>query len=237
MGEPDAYGFALLEPRDLSEFLKKRKCRAKRLLSYRDAHKQLFYDAVKGAKALPFYPPTVRSYEIFVCTDGDFASPAGYEVAFKRDRLHFAPQSGSVILASFDALQYLAGTLKSGELELGYECQSGAAGKIRKFNFTLKLGLQSGAYELCAAGLKTARILRNTATPLFSSATQARKIKISVGRVAINLALIFAKAIKFNRNSTLCKAWSIPEKFQRCDRRGKFKSKALLSCYTSILSA
>ena len=156
MGElsADGYGFALLEPRDLSEFLKERKCRAKKLLSYWDAHKQLFYDAVKGAKVLPFYPLTVRSYEIFVCTDGDFAPPAGYEVAFKRDRLYFAPQSDFVILSSFDALQHRFDKLKSGELELGYECQSGAAGKIRKFNSTLKLGLQSGAYELCVVGLK-----------------------------------------------------------------------------------
>ena len=156
MGElsADGYGFALLDVRDLSEFLKERKCRAKKLLSYWDAHKQLFYDAVKGAKALPFYPLTVRSYEIFVCTDEEFAPPAGYEVAFKRDRLYFAPQSDSAILASFDALQYRFDKLKSGELELGYECQSGAAGKIRKFNSTLKLGLQSGTYELCVVGLK-----------------------------------------------------------------------------------
>lgn len=156
MGElsADGYGFALLEPRDLSEFLKERKCRAKKLLSYWDAHKQLFYDAVKGAKALPFYPLTVRSYEIFVCIDEEFAPSAGYEVAFKRDRLYFAPQSDSAILASFDALQYRFDELKSDELELGYECQSGAAGKMRKFNSTLKLGLQSGTYELCVVGLK-----------------------------------------------------------------------------------
>ena len=56
MGElsADGYGFALLDVRDLSEFLKERKCRAKKLLSYWDAHKQLFYDAVKGAKFRPF---------------------------------------------------------------------------------------------------------------------------------------------------------------------------------------
>ena len=156
MGElsADGYGFALLEPRDLSEFLKERKCRAKKLLSYWNAHKQLFYDAVKGAKVLPFYPLTVRSYEIFVCMDEEFAPPAGYEVAFKRDKLYFAPQSDSAILASLDALQYRFDELKSDELELGYECQSGAAGKMRKFNSTLKLGLQSGTYELCALGLK-----------------------------------------------------------------------------------
>lgn len=156
MGElsADGYGFALLDVRDLSEFLKERKCRAKKLLSYWNAHKQLFYDAVKGAKALPFYPLTVRSYEIFVCTDGDFTPPAGYEVAFKRDKLYFAPQSDSVILSSFDALQHRFDKLKSGELELGYECQSGAVGKIRKFNSTLKIGLQSGIYELCVVGLK-----------------------------------------------------------------------------------
>ena len=99
----DGYGFALLDVHDLSEFLKERKCRAKKLLSYWDAHKQLFYDAVKGAKALPFYPLTVCSYEIFVCMDEEFAP---------------------------------------------------SAGKIRKFNSTLKFGLQSGAYELCALGLK-----------------------------------------------------------------------------------
>ncbi len=156
MGElsADGYGFALLDVRDLSEFLKERKCRAKKLLSYWDAHKQLFYDAVKGAKVLPFYPLTVRSYEIFVCTDGDFTPSVGYEVAFKRDKLYFAPQSDSVILVSFDALQHRFEKLKIGELELGYECQSGVAGKIRKFNSTLKLGLQSGAYELCVVGLK-----------------------------------------------------------------------------------
>ena len=67
LGELGGYGLALLDVRDLSEFLKERKCRAKKLLSYWDAHKQLFYDAVKGAKALPFYPLTMRSYEIFVC--------------------------------------------------------------------------------------------------------------------------------------------------------------------------
>ncbi|WP_299186355.1 hypothetical protein [uncultured Campylobacter sp.] len=127
---------------------------SKKLLSYWNAHKQLFYDAVKGAKALPFYPLTVRSYEIFVCIDEEFAPSAGYEVAFKRDRLYFAPQSDSAILASFDALQYRFDELKSDELELGYECQSGAAGKMRKFNSMLKLGLQSGTYELCALGLK-----------------------------------------------------------------------------------
>ena len=88
MGElsTDGYGFAL--------FLKERKCRAKKLLSYWDAHKQLFYDAVKGAKALPFYPLTVRSYEIFVCIDEEFAPSAGYEVAFKRDRL-FSPRKAA----------------------------------------------------------------------------------------------------------------------------------------------
>ena len=151
MGElsADGYGFALLDVRDLSEFLKERKCRAKKLLSYWDAHKQLFYDAVKGAKVLPFYPLTVRSYEIFVCTDEEFTPPSGYEVAFKRDRLYFAPQSGSAVLASFDTLQY---SFK--KRRVSHECQSGAAGKIQKFNSTLKLNLQSGIYELCALGLK-----------------------------------------------------------------------------------
>lgn len=80
MGELGGYGLALIDVRDLSEFLKERKCRAKKLLSYWDAHKQLFYDAIKGAKALPFYPLTVRSHEIFVCTDEEFAPPSGYEV-------------------------------------------------------------------------------------------------------------------------------------------------------------
>lgn len=96
----------------------------------------------------------MRSYEIFVCTNEKFAPSAGYEVACKRDRLYFAPQSSSAILRSFDALQHRFDKLKSGELELGYECQSGAASKIQKFNSTLKLGLQSGTYELCIAGLK-----------------------------------------------------------------------------------
>ena len=50
----DGYGFALLDVRDLSEFLKEQKCRAKKLLSYWDAHKQLFYDAIKSAKFCPF---------------------------------------------------------------------------------------------------------------------------------------------------------------------------------------
>ena len=54
LGELGGYGFALLDMRDLSEFLKERKCRAKKLLSRWDAHKQLFYDAVKGAKFRPF---------------------------------------------------------------------------------------------------------------------------------------------------------------------------------------
>ena len=93
MGElsADGYGFALLDVRDLSEFLKERKCRAKKLLSYWDAHKQLFYDAVKGAKILLFYPLAVRSYGIFVCMDGEFASLSGYEVILVRDRLCFRP--------------------------------------------------------------------------------------------------------------------------------------------------
>lgn len=54
MGELGGYGFALFEPRDLSEFLKERKCRAKKLLSRWNAHKQLFYDAIKSAKFCPF---------------------------------------------------------------------------------------------------------------------------------------------------------------------------------------
>ena len=79
----DGYGFALLDVRDLSEFLKERKCRAKKLLSYWDAHKQLFYDAVKGAKALPFYPLTVRSYEISVCMDEEVCAVCGLRSSFQ----------------------------------------------------------------------------------------------------------------------------------------------------------
>ena len=96
----------------------------------------------------------MRSYGIFVCTDEEFAPPSGYEVAFKRGRLYFAPQSDSAILASFDALRYGFDKLKNDECELSHECQSGAAGKIRKFNSALKLNLQSGIYELCALVLK-----------------------------------------------------------------------------------
>ena len=44
--------------------------------------------------------------------------------------------------------------LVSKKRRVSHKCQSGAAGKIRKFNSTLKLNLQSGIYELCIVGLK-----------------------------------------------------------------------------------
>ena len=57
-----------------------------------------------------------------------------------------------MILSSFDALQYRFDKLKSGELELGYECQSGAAGKIRKFNSTLKLACKAALTSFAPLG-------------------------------------------------------------------------------------
>ena len=63
----------------------------------------------------------MRSYEIFVCMDEEFAPPSGYKAVFMRDRLYFAPQSVPTILASFDALRYGAGRLKNGELAMSVE--------------------------------------------------------------------------------------------------------------------
>ena len=130
MGELSGYGFALLEPCDLSEFLKERKCRAKSFWATGARIGSCLYDAVRALKLCPFIRLRCAAMRSSFVRMRKFAPPAGYEVAFKRDRLYFAPQSGSAILASFDALQYSFDKLKNGELAMSVKAALRARTKI-----------------------------------------------------------------------------------------------------------
>jgi hypothetical protein len=63
---PKGYGMFLYSPDILAEFLKAEKCRAKKLATYFNKNKNIFYKAIENGIAMPIYEISTYKYAIFV---------------------------------------------------------------------------------------------------------------------------------------------------------------------------
>lgn len=98
------YGFFLYSPDVLTEFLKAEKCRARKLCTYFDKNKDVFYKAIESGVILPVYKICAFKYAIFVSiNEGNIPAPDGWEEVFKYDDFFIrVGNSNKLCWASFD---------------------------------------------------------------------------------------------------------------------------------------
>lgn len=79
------YGIMFYSPDVLTDFLKAEKCRAKKLCTYFDKHKEVFYKSIENGIAMPIYTIPAYSYTIFVNINKDVVVPDGWVQVFRYD--------------------------------------------------------------------------------------------------------------------------------------------------------
>ena len=105
---PYGYGIFLYSPDVLTGFLKSEKCRAKKLCTYFNKNKDIFFKAIENGIALPIYQITVNKYAIFVSiNEVNEKLPKGWEQVYKYEDFFIqVGSSNKLCWASFDHFEY-----------------------------------------------------------------------------------------------------------------------------------
>jgi hypothetical protein len=105
---PHGYGMLLYSPDILAEFLMAEKCRAKKLLSYFDKNKDIFYKAIENGVAMPIYRISSYKYAIFVSiNEADIVEPEGWEQVYRYEDFFIqVGKSNKLCWVSFDLFEY-----------------------------------------------------------------------------------------------------------------------------------
>lgn len=101
------YGLSLYSPDILVEFLKAENCKARKLCSYFDKHKDVYYKAISTGVLLPVYRICAFKYAIFISiNETDIAPPDGWEQVFKYDDFFIqVGSSNKLCWMSFDDME------------------------------------------------------------------------------------------------------------------------------------
>jgi len=105
---PQGYGMFLYSPDILTAFLKAEKCRVKKLLSYFNKNKNIFYKAIENGIAMPIYQISKYKYAIFVSiNEAEKAVPSGWVQVYEyKDFFIQVGNSNKLCWASFDFFEY-----------------------------------------------------------------------------------------------------------------------------------
>ena len=76
------YGLFIYSPGTFNEWMKEKKCRAKKILSYLDKHKDMFLEMIAKGIALPIYQIPTYQYSIYITTEKDVNIPEDWEQVY-----------------------------------------------------------------------------------------------------------------------------------------------------------
>ena len=145
----DGYGMALISTDLFTEYLKEKKCRAKKLLSYFDKNKDFFFSSIKDGKFLPFYRISAFEYSIFTSINEQNPEiPKDYNEVFRYN--NFFLEVGAlerICLASFDYLEFRLENIKQNITDKEDEIPSGAESILEKYYPARGFDLPKGIYE------------------------------------------------------------------------------------------
>ncbi len=152
----DSYGMAIISTELLTEYLKEKQCRAKKLLSYFDKNHILFLDSIKDGKFLPFYKISRFEYSIFISVNEEnITIPEDYDEVFRYNNFYLEVGSrGRVCIASFSYLEYHLAEIKDNITDMMREVPTGAEGILEKYYPAKGFDLEQGIYEFDLIGLK-----------------------------------------------------------------------------------
>ena len=152
----DGYGMSIISTELFTKYLKDKKCRAKKLLTYFDKNKELFFDIIKDGKFLPFYKISSFEYSIFVSVDKpEFEIPTDYNEIFRyKDFYLEVGELGRVCLASFDYVEYRFENIKQNITDRENIIPSGPEEILEKYYPAKGFNIEQGIYEFDLIGLE-----------------------------------------------------------------------------------
>lgn len=152
----DGYGMAIISTDLFTQYLREKKCRGKKLLSYFDRHKDLFLNSIKDGKFLPFYQISVFEYTIFTSVDEKNVEwPQEYDEVFRYNNFFLeVGEIERICFASFDYLEYRLENIKQNITDKEDKVPTGADGHIESYFPARGFDLPKGIYEFDLVGLK-----------------------------------------------------------------------------------
>lgn len=142
------YGMFVYSPDVFVNFLKAEKCRARKLLTYFDRRRDVFFRAICCGVALPFYRLSALRYPIFVSVDGDTETPEGWEQVYRHDGFFIkAGESGRICFAAFEYLEYHKELIDKRQTEFFEICPSGPNEVMLRYNYAVGFDLPTGLYN------------------------------------------------------------------------------------------
>jgi len=157
LGELDAYGYGIMvfSPEKFNQFLKFRKCRAKKYLSYFDKNKEVFFDLIKEGILLPFYRICKFEYNVFVTVnETPITLPSEYEEVYCYRDFFVKVGNGKLCFANFDFFEYHKEKIDNEQTNYGEEIPTGPKEIMEWYNYAIGLNLESGEYLFDLYGLK-----------------------------------------------------------------------------------
>ena len=151
----DGYGIMIFSPDRFNAYIKAKKCRAKKFLSYFDKNKDFFYNTIKDGKILPLYPLASFEYDLFISINEEFQLPLNYKKVFEYQDFYVeVGAANKLCFANFDFLEYQNNLIKNNITEKSDLIPTGAEGVLEKYNSALGLEIQQGIYSMNIIGLK-----------------------------------------------------------------------------------
>jgi len=157
IGELDAsgYGIMVFSPEKYNQFLKDRKCRARKYIDYFDKNKELFFDLIRAGILLPFYRICKFEYEIFVTVnEAEIIIPSAYEQVYCYTDFFVRVGNGKLCFSNFEFLNAHKERIDSEQTDYGEEIPTGPEEMMEWYNYSIELDLESGEYQFDLYGLK-----------------------------------------------------------------------------------
>jgi len=157
----DGYGIMIFSPDVFNEYLKTKKCRAKKLISYFDKNKEFFYQTIKDGKILPMYQLASFEYELFLSVnEPKIELPEDYIKVYEYKGFYIEiGKENKLCFSSFDFMEYHADLIKQNVTEKSDMIPSGAEGILENYNSALGFDIKQGKYSLTIIGLKRKALL------------------------------------------------------------------------------
>lgn len=158
---PWGYGMFLYSPDMLTDFLKAEKCSAKKLLTYFDKNKNVFFKSIENGIALPFYHLSIDHYPIFVFINEDCETiPQGWEQVYRYDDFFIqVGNSNKLCFASFDYFQYHKSLIDKQQTAYSEEMLSGPDEILITSHYAVDFDILKGSYSFDLIGYKRSVLL------------------------------------------------------------------------------
>ena len=157
LGELTAFGYGIMvfSPERFNQFLKDRKCKAKKYLTYFDKNKEIFFDLIKAGVLSPFYRISTYQYEIFTTVnEAEVSIPNGYKQIYCYKDFYVKIGNGKLCFSSFDFLEYHKKMIDNEQTDYGVVIPTGAKEIKEWYNYAIGLDLETGEYQFDIYGLK-----------------------------------------------------------------------------------